>query len=176
MNTPAPAPLPAPANRWSPQAVFGLLCIIGAVVVGAILGMPADVSHLSPREIADAANTAALGTKLSTALLSVGTGMVAYAPKIPTIIPPGKPGSGPGSAAILGALFAIFGFGLGGCAMLTARYVPEIDWRVSDGPSGPDSCTVELTNKRSGDRLGYWWADICPPELVRDSGKIGPTP
>lgn len=153
-----PAPTPPPATRWTPQNVFGCMCIIAAVVVSIVMGMP-DIANMTPTQIASATHTAAIGQKLSTALWGLGTSMVAFAPAIPS--PLSGKRAGPTSAVIAGLLIAVLGF-TDGCT----NHYQRLHWSVTDGDSGPSSCVVTFTDQ-DGRRVARFTANKCPDELIR---------
>lgn len=117
-----PAEPPRAASRWTPQAVIGLLCLVGAVILRRVLG-----EH---------------GPEVADGLSLLGGSLVGWAPPLPPI----KPGGGPGGAWTglgVGLLLATLAMLAPGCGTSPRVVQAEqsVRLQVQEGPP----CAIVLT-------------------------------
>ncbi len=125
--TPPDSPTPS-SPRWSPQAVFGLACLIAAVIFRRLLKSDGDPTA---------------GADVADALTALGTGLVGWAPSLPTPTRGPRNGS-PLVGLLVGVGLAALTLAAPGCAT-SPETVDAVRFRYEDEPGvPPPACLLRI--------------------------------
>lgn len=126
----AQPPTPAPPSRWTPQAVFGLLCLVAGVILRLAFEVDEGLAKtLSDTELAKALAEARTGLRIGDGLLLLGGSLLGWAPPLPALRLPGGGGSGPTTGLTVGLVLGT-GAMLAGCLAreVRAEHDAQVDW------------------------------------------------
>lgn len=150
-TTTTTTPATPPPGRWSPAAVFGILCFIGAIVTRRALTDPA------------------IGSDIADGLWMLGGALLGWSPPLPSVgkVSPGK----------LSIIVGLLGFGssliIPGCATTIEGH--RLTLTIEAAPDLDPPCAVRLTFD-DGRALGRFPLTLCPPLYDTPTDELGPSP